>query len=66
MTFDTFVGVAIDYAMAHREQRFGQALMNALSYNRPDLSAAVVDIWECDNPQAPIIYSFFYELEQMW
>lgn len=67
MDFNTFVGEAIEYANRHREQRFGQALVNALTYNRPNLVGVISeDLWETDDPQDPSVYKFFEELRQVW
>lgn len=67
MTFNQFVDAAIAYARRHPEQRFGQACMNALRWNRPSLFGRVgLDIWECTKSDDAAIFAWFYELEQMW
>lgn len=67
MTFDHFIEVAFEYARRHPKQRFGQACMNALRWNRADLWGKVgIDIWEAYSPNNPAVFHWFYELEQLW
>lgn len=67
MTFDEFVTAACVYANRHREQRFGQACMNALLYVRPDIARRpAADIWEVEDARDPLVHEWFEAVEHMW